>query len=87
MRFQNSRLRLKFLNLAINIHCMTASFLNGFKISDIDQLILALILHNILEWSKKLDVKFSRVFIRCKDILLNLNFFVFFFLYELLTSF
>ena len=70
-----------------NIHCMTASFLNGFKISDIDQLILALILHNILEWSKKLDVKFSRVFIRCKDILLNLNFFVFFFLYELLTSF
>ena len=58
---------------------MTASFLNGFKISDIDQLILALILHNILEWSKKLDVKFSRVFIRCKDILLNLNFFVFFF--------
>ena len=26
-----------------NIHCMTASFLNGFKISDIDQLILELI--------------------------------------------
>ena len=43
MRFQNSRLRLEFLNLAINIHCMTASFLNGFKISDIDQLILELI--------------------------------------------
>ena len=43
MRFKISQLRLKFLNLAIYTVYMTASFLNGFKISDLDQLILALI--------------------------------------------
>ena len=44
---------------------MTVSFLNGFKISGIDQLFLALIILDLgLFWSKKLVVKFSRVFIR-----------------------
>ena len=43
MRFKISQLRLKFLNLAIYTVYMTASFLNGLKISDIDQLILALV--------------------------------------------
>ena len=42
-------------------------FLDGFKISDIAQLILALILDLGLFRSKKSDVKFSRVFIRYKD--------------------
>ena len=53
-------------------------FLNGFKISDIDQLIPALMLRFGLFWSKKLDVKFSRVVIRYKDTLLIINFFLFF---------
>ena len=44
---------------------MTASFLNGFKISDIDQLILALDLG--LFWAEKLDIKFRLVVIRYKD--------------------
>ena len=43
----------------------TASFLNGFKISDTDQLIPALILDLGLFWCKKLDV--SRSFITYKD--------------------
>ena len=44
---------------------MTVSFLNGFKISGIDQLFLALIILDLgLFWSKKLVVKFRRVFIR-----------------------
>ena len=47
---------------------MTVSFLNGFKISDIDELVLALIYLDLeLFWSKKVDVKFSCVFIRYKD--------------------
>ena len=41
IRFKNSRIRLEFLNLIIHD---SEFFLNGFKISDIDQLILALIL-------------------------------------------
>ena len=40
IRFKNSRIRLEFLNLIIHD---SEFFLNGFKISDIDQLILALI--------------------------------------------
>ena len=44
---------------------MTASFLNGFKIADIDQLILGPDLG--LFWAEKLDIKFSLVFIRYKD--------------------
>ena len=49
---------------------MIVSVLNGFKISDIDQLILALVSINLelgLFWSTKLDVKFSCVFFRYKD--------------------
>ena len=46
---------------------MTARLLNGFKISDINQLILALKFRFGVIWSKKLDVKFSHVFIRHKD--------------------
>ena len=42
-------------------------FLNCFKISDIDQLILALVFRFGVNWSKKLDVKFIRVFSRYKD--------------------
>ena len=42
-------------------------FLDGFKISDIDLLILALIFRFGLFWSKTLDVKLSRVFTRYKD--------------------
>ena len=38
--FKNSRIRLEFLNLIIHDRVL----LNGFKISDIDQPILALIL-------------------------------------------
>ena len=41
--------------------------MDGYKISDIAQLILALILDFGLFRSKKSDVKFSRVFIRYKD--------------------
>ena len=40
IRFKNSRIRLEFLNL---IKHDSEFFSNGFKISDIDQLILALI--------------------------------------------
>ena len=40
IRFKNSRIRLEFLNLIIHD---SEFFLNGFKFSDIDQLILALI--------------------------------------------
>ena len=39
--FKNSRLHLAFLNLIVD--SCEFFFLNGFKISDIDQLILALI--------------------------------------------
>ena len=39
IRFKNSRIRLEFLNLIIH----DRDFLNGFKISDIDQPILVLI--------------------------------------------
>ena len=50
---------------------MIVSVLNGFKISDIDQLIiLALVSINLelgLFCSTKLDVKFSCVFFRYKD--------------------
>ena len=42
-------------------------FLNCFKISDIDQLILALLFRFGVIWSKKLDVKFICVFSRYKD--------------------
>ena len=42
-------------------------FLNDFKISDIDQLTLTLIFRFGVIWSKKLDVKFSRVFIGYKE--------------------
>ena len=42
-------------------------FLSGFKSADIDQLILALFLDLGLFWSKKLDVKFTHVFIRYKN--------------------
>ena len=55
----------------------TPSFLNGFKLSDIDQLILALMDLGLF-WSKKLDVKLSRVFIKHKRRSLNINFFLFF---------
>ena len=41
-------------------------FLNGFKLSDIDQLILPLMDLGLLS-SKKLDVKLSRVFIKHED--------------------
>ena len=58
---------------------MTASFFNGFKISGIDQLFLALIILDLgLFWSKKLVVKFSRVFISYLRQSLNINFFGFF---------
>ena len=47
---------------------MTACFLNSFKISDMDQLILALISRfGVILVLKKLDVNFSSVFIRYKD--------------------
>ena len=47
---------------------MTACFLNSFEISDMDQLILALISRSgVILVLKKLDVNFSRVFIRYKD--------------------
>ena len=43
-------------------------FLIGFKISDMDHLILALIfIFGVILVLKKLDVKFSRVFIRYKE--------------------
>ena len=54
-----------FLNLII--HSSPARFLNGFKISDLDQLILGLIFRFGVILAKKLDVTFSRVFIRYKD--------------------
>ena len=40
------------------------SFLNGFKISDTDQLILALIFRFGVILAYKMDVKFSGVFVR-----------------------
>ena len=47
---------------------MTACFLNSFKISDMDQLILALISSfGVILVLKELDVNFSRVFIRYKN--------------------
>ena len=65
---------------------MTASFLNGFKIYDIDQLILAVLFRFGLFWSKKLDVKFSRVFIRYENThYISISFV--FFLYELVTEY
>ena len=64
IRFKNFRFRLKFSNLKVH----SCSFLNGFKISDIDELVPALKYLDLgLFWSSKLDVKFSRVFIRYKD--------------------
>ena len=42
-------------------------FLNDFKIFYIDQLTLALIFRFGVIWSKKLDVKFSRVFTGYKE--------------------
>ena len=58
---------------------MIASFLNGFKSSDVDQLILALVVRLGVILVKKLDVKFSHVFIRYKDTHYYLNLFCFFF--------
>ena len=46
----------------------TATFLNSFKISDIDQLILALIFRFGVIWPKKSNVKFSLVIYVIKDI-------------------
>ena len=55
----------KFLHLIIQ-DC--EFFCTASKSSDVDQLILALIFLDLgLFWSKKLDVKFSRVYIRYKD--------------------
>ena len=43
-------------------------YYHGFKICDIDKLILALIFRfRVILVLKKLDVKFSRVFMRYKD--------------------
>ena len=53
IRFQNSRRNCEF-------------FLNGFNLSDIDQLILPLMDLRLFS-SKKLDVKLSRVFIKHED--------------------
>ena len=61
--FKNERFRLSGFN-PDNTNC---EFLNDFKISDIDQLTLALIFRFGVIWSEKLDVKFSRVFIRHND--------------------
>ena len=47
---------------------MTASFLNGFKIPDIDQLSLTLVFRFGAILVQKLDVEFSSVFVRHKDI-------------------
>ena len=58
--------------------------MNGFKLFDMAQLIVALIFRLGVIWSKKMDVKFNRVFIRYKDTHLTLNSLVF---YELLMSF
>ena len=53
-------------------------FLIGFKISDMDHLILALIfIFGVILVLKKLDVKFSRVFIRYKETHYTLISFVF----------
>ena len=46
---------------------MTVSFLNGFKISDIDQLSLTLIFRFGVILVQKLDVEFSSVLVRHKD--------------------
>ena len=46
---------------------MTVNFLNGFKIFNIDQLILVVIFIFENIWSKKRDVKLSHAFIRSKD--------------------
>ena len=62
-------------------------FLIGFKISDMDHLILTLIfIFGVILVLKKLDVKFSRVFIRYKETHYTLISFVSF-LYEVLMSF
>ena len=59
---------LKTVGFASSFLYTAASFLNSFKTSDIDQLILALRFRfGVIFWSKKLDIKFSRVFIRYKD--------------------
>lgn len=46
---------------------MTVNFWNGFKIFNIDQLILVVIFIFENIWPKKRDVKLSHAFIRSKD--------------------
>ena len=78
IRFKNSRRSWEFLHLIIH-DC--EFFFYGFKISDIDQLILALLFLGYFAWSKKLHAKFNRV-----RHSINIKYLLFF-VYELLIMF